>query len=131
MITKKQLLEKYENLEKKFEVLQNVVVTEELKHLRERDKLFKEQTELLKCVRLKVKCTKIIEDSHSGEPTVTVTYQLPTVNIPLDENGNVAEKIPFFYAINALGLVDSEDYEKITAALAEAKKSIDYKKNQK
>lgn len=129
MITKKQLQENIVKLTEKVEALNNIIITEELKHLRERDKMFDKQTELLADVHLNVKNTKIIENSESGIPTVVVTYQLPVVNIPLDENGDVAEKIPFFYAINALGLISQSDYDKITTALAEAKKSINFKKN--
>ncbi len=120
MITKKKMLKQISDLTNEVKELSKTVITDELKQLREKEKLFEEQTQLLSNVKLSVKSAKVI-DSDSGL-SVVVTYQLPIVKIMLNEKGEPIERIPFFYSVNALEMVGIEDYKKIEDALSEAKK---------
>lgn len=130
MITKKGLAKRVEDLTDEVKELNRIVVTDELRSLREAKKAFDEQTELLSHVRLGVKSAKVSVDG-SGAPSVVVTYRLPIITIPLDEGGEPSERVPFFYAVNALGLVGMDDYDVIRNALAEAKKAMEDKTNKK
>ena len=129
MITKKQLKSDISKLTKEVEKLTNIVVTDELKKLREIKKLYEKQNELLSKVRFKVKSVKLVDNGEN--PNVVVIYQLPVINIPLNEEGEPAEKNDFFYSVNALGLVGNDDYEKIRRALRDAKEAINFKTNTK
>lgn len=130
MIKKKELLKQIESLSAEVKRLTEIVVTEELKTLREKEKRLEEQTELLESVRFKVKSAKPVDDGN-GSAHVVVMYQLPTISIYLNENGEPIERIPFFYSVNALGLVGIEDYQLIEKALMDAKKLIDDNTNKK
>ena len=110
--------------------LSKVVVTDELAKLREKEKLYEEQTKLLSNVKFRVKSAKVVDDG-SGAPNVVVIYQLHITTIPLDAKGDPSEKIPFFYSVNALGMVSIEDYESIETALIEAKKLVNNNTNKK
>ena len=129
MITKKQLKSDISKLTKEVEKLTNIVVTDELKKLREIKKLYEKQNELLSKVRFKVKSVKMVDNGEN--PNVVVIYQLPVINISLNEEGEPAEKNDFFYSVNALGLVGNDDYEKIRRALRDAKEAINFKTNTK
>lgn len=128
MITKKQLKTQIDELTNEIKELSKIVVTDELKNLREIKKLYEEQTNLLSNVKFRVKSAKVIEEDN-GSKNVVVIYQLPIVKIALDENGDPIEKIPFFYSVNALEMVSIDDYKTIENALIEAKKSINFNKN--
>ena len=130
MITKKQLLEEIEQLRAEVKELSKIVVTDELKTLKEKEKRFEEQTKLISNVKFRVKSAKVAEDVN-GSPGIVIIYQLPIISIPLDEKGDPIERNPFFYAVNALGMVSLEDYQAIERALAEAKKSINDNINKK
>lgn len=130
MISKKQLQKQVDDLTSEVKELSKIVVTDELKTLREKEKLYEEQTELLSNVKFRVKSAKVVDDG-SGAPNVVVIYQLPIITIPLDEKGDPSEKIPFFYSVNALGMVSIEDYQTIEKALIEAKKMANNNINKK
>lgn len=130
MITKKKMQKQIDELTAEVKELSKIVVTDELTKLREKEKLYEEQTKLLSNVKFRVKSAKVVEGG-SGEPSVVVIYQLPMITIPLDENGNPREKIPFFYSVNALGMVSIEDYQAIERALIEAKKMVNNNTNKK
>lgn len=121
MITKKQLKKELDSLSEEVKDLSKLVKTKEVERLREAKKLYDEQTKLLGDVRFRVKSAKTVDDERGKR--LVIVYQLPIVSVSLDENGEPAEKVPFFYAVNALGLVGISDYEKISKALEEAKKS--------
>ena len=126
MITKKQLQEQLQELGQTVHDLKNIIVTDELKSLREDKKRFTEQTELISDVKFRVKSAKIVDDD-TGSQSLVIIYQLPMITIPLDEKGDPIEKNSFFYAVNALGLVSLEDYDKIRSALEQAKNNINKK----
>ena len=126
MITKKQLQEQLQELGQTVHDLKNIIVTDELKSLREDKKRFTEQTKLINDVKFRVKSAKIVDDD-TGSQSLVIIYQLPMITIPLDEKGDPIEKNSFFYAVNALGLVSLEDYDKIRAALEQAKNNINKK----
>lgn len=122
MISKKQLQKQVTELTNEVKEISKIVVTNELKTLREKEKLYKEQTELLSNVKFRVKNAKIVS-SDDGTKKLVVTYQLPVISIPLDESGKPSEKNLFFYSVNALEMVGIEDYETIEKALSEARKN--------
>lgn len=130
MISKKELQKQVDDLTSEVKELSKIVVTDELKTLREKEKLYEEQTKLLSNVKFRVKSAKVVDDG-SGAPNVVVIYQLPIITIPLDEKGDPSEKIPFFYSVNALGMVSIEDYQTIEKALIEAKKMANNNINKK
>lgn len=130
MISKKQLQKQVDDLTSEVKELSKIVVTDELRTLREKEKLYEEQTKLLSNVKFRVKSAKVVDDG-SGAPNVVVIYQLPIITIPLDEKGDPSEKIPFFYSVNALGMVSIEDYQTIEKALIEAKKMANNNINKK
>lgn len=130
MISKKQLQKQVDDLTSEVKELSKIVVTDELRTLREKDKLYEEQTKLLSNIKFRVKSAKVVDDG-SGAPNVVVIYQLPIITIPLDEKGDPSEKIPFFYSVNALGMVSIEDYQTIEKALIEAKKMANNNINKK
>ena len=130
MISKKQLKKQVDDLTSEVKELSKIVVTDELRTLREKEKLYEEQTKLLSNVKFRVKSAKVVDDG-SGAPNVVVIYQLPIITIPLDEKGDPSEKIPFFYSVNALGMVSLEDYKTIEKALIEAKKMANNNINKK
>lgn len=126
----KELKAKVEELTKEVERLKNIVITDELKKLQIKEKQLEEQNELLSNVRFRVKSAKLVDDD-SGTPKINIIYQLPIISFSIDEEGNPNEKIPFFYSVNALGLIGQEDYEKINNVLLEAKYWANDKKNKK
>ena len=130
MITKKKMQKRIDELDAEVKELSRIVVTDELAKLREKEKLYEEQTKLLSNVKFRVKSAKVV-DGGGGAPNVVVIYQLPIITIPLDEKGDPSEKIPFFYSVNALGMVSIEDYQSIETALIEAKKLVNNNTNKK
>lgn len=130
MITKRKMQKQIDELTAEVKELSKMVVTDELTKLREKEKLYEEQTKLLSNVKFRVKSAKVVEGG-SGDPSVVVVYQLPMITIPLDENGNPGEKIPFFYSVNALGMVSIEDYKTIEKALIDAKNMVNNNINKK
>lgn len=124
MITKKDLQNQIEVLTQKVNELTEIVVTDELRFLKEEKKNYDEQTALLSDVKFRVKSVKVAEDGDS----IIVIYQLPVITLKVDEQGNPIEKIPFFYAVNALGLVGVNDYEAIQNAINHVKKLKEIKK---
>lgn len=127
MTTKKQLKQQIDNLINEVAKLREIVVSDELKKLREISKLYEEQTDLLSNIKFKIKSVKTIEETN----TMVVTYQLPVINIPLNENGNPIERHPFFYSVNALGMTSMEDSDLIRNALQQAHKLAKLNKNKK
>lgn len=130
MITKKKMQKRIDELAAEVKELSRTVVTDELAKLRGKEKLYEEQTKLLSNVKFRVKSAKVVDDGN-GAPNVVVIYQLPIITIPLDEKGDPSEKIPFFYSVNALGMVSIEDYQSIETALIEAKKLVNNNTNKK
>lgn len=130
MITKKKMQKRIDELAAEVKELSKTVVTDELTKLREKEKLYEEQTKLLSNVKFRVKSAKVVDDGN-GAPNVVVIYQLPIITIPLDEKGDPSEKIPFFYSVNALGMVGIEDYQSIETAFIEAKKLANNNTNKK
>ena len=125
MPTKKDLQNQINVLTEKVNELTEIVITDELRFLKEEKKHFDEQTALLSDVKFRVKSVKVMEEDNS----IVVVYQLPVITLKLDEQGNPIEKIPFFYAVNALGMVGVNDYEAIQNAINHVKKLKEIKKN--
>lgn len=119
MITKKKLNEKIESLTREIEKLNKIVVTNELKKLRIKEQEYKEQTELLSNIKFRIKNIKMSEDDNQ-QNSLIITYQLPVITIPLDENGKPKEKNLFFYSVNALNLLSIQDFELLSQKLREA-----------
>lgn len=127
MMTKKQLKRQIDDLTNEVKKLTEIVVTNELKKLREISKLYEEQSNLLSNVKFKIKSVKTIEETN----TMVVIYQLPVINIPLNESGNPIERNPFFYSVNALGMISMEDSELLRNALQQAHNLANINKNKK
>lgn len=125
MITKKQLKRTIDDLSNEVKKLNEIVVTDELKKLREIKRLYEEQTNLLSNVKFRVKSVKLNEDLR----LMTIIYQLPIIQIELDEDGKPINKNPFFYSTNVLELVSNEDFDKIRETLLKAQKIAINNKN--
>ena len=129
MISKKVLASEIEAIKEDVKSLTDIVVTDELKSLRNDKKRFEEQSELLSHLRFRIKSARYMDGEQGNK--IVIIYQLPMITIPLNEKGEPAEKNDFFYAVNALGLVGIEDYQAIQNALEDAKKASEnniYKK---
>lgn len=110
MRTKKQL----EELKAQVERLTQIIETQELVRLRRDSEELKELKELLSYVKIKVKNVQYFKQDN----TVQVRYELPFVNLKIDENG-LPEKNNLFFSINALNLINIEDMKSIQKVLSE------------
>ena len=110
MRTKKQL----EELRAQVERLTQIIETQELVRLRRDSEELKELKELLSYVKIKVKNVQYFKQDN----TVQVRYELPFVNLKIDENG-LPEKNNLFFSINALNLINIEDMKSIQKVLSE------------
>lgn len=68
----------------------------------------KKTKELLSHVKFKIKDVRIVEDTNTGKQKVIVVYELPRIELELDENGN-PNKNDFFYSSNMLDMISLED----------------------
>lgn len=127
-ISKKQLKEDIAHLNEQLEELKKIVITDELKSLRQSKEEYDIQTQLLSNVKFKVKEARIVQNEETDAVAVRIIYELPSVTIPLDDTGK-AEKNPMFYSINALEMLDLKDLEKLSNLFEKAKQIILNKKN--
>ena len=72
MITKKQLKTQIDELTNEIKELSKIVVTDELKNLREITKLYEEQTNLLSNVKFRVNSAKVIEEDDGSKNVVVI-----------------------------------------------------------
>lgn len=100
--------------------LTKIVKTQELVRLRKANDDFKLQTELIKDIKFKVKSVKTIVNEYTGLPVIQIQYEIPVVNVEIDEEGNPI-KNKFFYATNYLEMISFEDMERIQQELDKSK----------
>ena len=109
--------------------LQNLVTlleSGEIQRLKKDSEELKKTKELLSHVRFKIKDTRVIENQQTGSVSVVVTYELPRIELTLDENGN-PNKDDFFYSTNMLDMISLEDMGKFQDQLRLAKTRIKIK----
>lgn len=110
MVTKKQILAKIQELE-------DFIKSDEFEQLKRDSEELKQIKELLSSIKFKVKDIKYFEEDNK----VIVVYELPKIELEVDEEGNVG-KNDFFYACNKLELVSLEDTNKLFEFLYRLKK---------
>ena len=109
--------------------LQNLVTlleSGEIQRLKKDSEELKKTKELLSHVRFKIKDTRVVENQQTGSVSVVVTYELPRIELTLDENGN-PNKDDFFYSTNMLDMISLEDMGKFQDQLRLAKTRIKIK----
>ena len=100
--------------------LKEIITTQELEKLRkDRDELHRLQS-LLSNIKFKVKDINYFEEEHIFQ----IRYELPLINLNLDENGEIMDKNEFFYSTNMLDLISVDDMKKIQEELAKTKNKI-------
>lgn len=109
MVTKKQILQRLEELT-------DFVKSKEYEKLKQDSEELKRIRELLSHIHFKVKEVQYYEENE----TVQIRYELPVVNLKIDENGN-PNKNDFFYSTNVLEMISFEDMEKIANYLERVK----------
>ena len=109
MVTNKKLLAKIDELT-------NLIKSEEFQRLKKDSDELKRIQALLPNIKFKVKSVKYFEDEETGEEIVQITYDLPVINLKIDEHGN-PNKNDFFYSTNSLDMISIEDMEKISELL--------------
>ena len=107
-------------LEDSISELTKIVKTREYNLLKEESKELHEIKDLLEQVKIEVKDVKLILDQDTMEEVLSVQYQLPSITLHFDENGD-PYKNDLFYAINALNLISLEDMDKIRKLLYQYK----------
>lgn len=103
---------KFEELQNSVKKLTEIIENQEFKDLKRQSLELSELKQLISKIKFKVKSVEIIDDTNSFDKIVKITYQLPIVNLTIDENG-VVNKDEFFYSVNSLNLIDLEDMAKI------------------
>lgn len=108
----KKIKSRIEELEKKYNKLEETIVTNELKYLREENEKFKDVKKQLADIQLEVDKATIKTNMSTGARYLAVTYKLPRIEIYFDDN-NEPIKNDFFYAVNNLGLISPDDEKKL------------------
>ena len=98
IVTKKQLL-------KSIQELTDFIKGEEFTKLKKDSEELQRIKELLSHIKFKIKDFSYFKEDNA----VKITYELPKIVLPLDENGKVAKKDEFFYSVNVLELISLED----------------------
>lgn len=119
MCFNKRLRKQVEELNRKVEELNNVVISQELERLRYQEKNFKEEQSYLSRIKLNVKKVARGEDPNTGLEMVAITYEIPNLTLVYDENGKLShtENFEAFKAINMLNLISMDDADKIKKVL--------------
>ena len=101
------------DLQKRIDELTKIVKNHEFERLQARSEELKLKDEQLGHIKLKV--AKIVaSDTNTGQPVITVTYELEPITLYVDDDGSVyGEQLKLFYAINRLDLISQDDMEKI------------------
>ena len=111
-IRKKQINE----LQKRIDELTKIVKNNEFERLKARSEDLAVKDEQLG--KIKIKVAQIVgKDTNTGQPTLTITYEIPKVTLYLDENGPYGDNYELFYAINRLDLISYQDMDKIRKAI--------------
>lgn len=114
---------KFTQLQKDVAELIKVIKTQELEKLRVESKELKEIKELISHVQFKIKDIKAFEGDEIGKTNIRIIYQLPTVVLTLDENGN-PNKNDFFYSTNMLDMISIEDMQKVQKIINQEKNKM-------
>ena len=123
MVTKKQLLKQ---ILERVQELENYIKSDEFNQLKQDSEELKTTKELLSHVKFKVKDINYFEDNNS----VQIRYELPIVNLQLDEQGE-PDKNDFFYSVNMLEMIGLEDVNKILDYLEKVQTTINLKERSK
>ena len=111
MVTKKQILARIDELT-------NFIKSDEYNRLKSDSEELKRLKSLLSHIKFKIKDVNFYEDDN----IVQVRYELPTINLIIDEEGN-PNKNEFFRSANMLELVSLEDMNKVLNVLNKIKQS--------
>lgn len=111
---KKELDDKIAALTLEVKDLKDIVKTQELIKLRAENSRLKEIENLIGKVRFKLKNVAYIPE----ENFILVKYEVPSVTVPVSEDGKVLMN-EMFYAINKLQLLSLNDLKKISAVVNE------------
>ena len=79
-----------------------------------------EQNDLLENIKLKVKKANVVQDANSGLFKLVIEYDIPKVEIRLDEDSNETQDL-MVRSINLLGLISIDDQVMLSKKLNEAK----------
>ena len=109
MVTKKQILAQLNELT-------DLIKSDEFNRLKKDSDELKETKSLLSNIKFKVKDIKYYKD----ENFVQIRYELPVINLTLDDQGNPS-KNEFFYSSNRLEMISLEDMKKIQELLEKCK----------
>lgn len=115
-----------DNIEANLSRLTELLESGEIERLKKDSVELKKTKELLSHVRFKIKDTRVIENQQTGRVSVVVTYELPRIELVLDEDGN-PNKDEFFYSTNMLDMISLEDMSKFQDQLRLAKSRIKIK----
>lgn len=111
-----------EELQKTVNELKEIVVTQELTRLRNINKDYKEQCELLSHIHLELKNVRTVE-RDDGSYYLEVSYKTPVVHISFNEEGKLVRN-DFFRSVNMLNLLSQEDTERIAKEISAAERKI-------
>lgn len=99
MVTKKDILNKVNELT-------DLIKSKEYEQLKRDSEELKQIKELISHIKFKIRNVDLISDD-----TIQVVYELPRINLIMDENGKLS-KNDFFYATNFLEMISLEDMNK-------------------
>lgn len=115
---------KLNQIEAQIQELTKIVKTQELERLRHIRDMYNNQSNLVKDVKFRVKSVRTVLSETTGLPCVQVKYELPIINIELDDKGEPI-KNDFFYAVNYLELISLEDMKLIMEEIANAQQLLE------
>ena len=107
-------------LSKQIQELSDFIKSNEYEELKKDSAELKRVKELLSHVKFKVKDIKFFEEGEENQPTVRIIYELPVIDLTIDENGEPS-KNDFFYSSNMLEMISLEDMNKIQDFLRKIK----------
>ena len=109
MVTKKQILAQLKELT-------DLIKSDEFNRLKQDSEDLHEIRTLLSNIKFKIKDFNYYKEDN----IVQIRYELPVINLTLDENGE-PNKNDFFYSVNKLELISLEDMQKIIKFLEKCK----------
>lgn len=112
MVTKKQILAQLKELT-------DLIKSDEFNRLKNDSEELKRIKALLPSIKFKIKDLNYFEE----EKIFQIRYELPVINLQLDENGN-PNKNDFFYSSNVLEMISLEDMKKVQDFLERIKNDI-------
>lgn len=119
MVTNKKRIEQ---LQKTVDELKETVITQELTRLRNINKVYTEQKELLSHIHLELKNVRLVED-ESGLNYLEVSYKTPVLKVAFNEDGKLVRN-DFFRSVNMLNLLSQEDTERIAKEISAAERKL-------